>query len=397
MGEMPPEPNPEEQNSTSLPLRLSTKFANVGVYQPSQFSSGYPMGLASPMNPDWDFTAATHGGLPGLVQIGIDKTMEKVVEPSAAFALNHSPVGVFMRHVDPGYAFKPGQSVIPDQLLPLAKEKGAIPALTRALQSFTTPGSIALLPIAPESKLVKGAFATQAALAMPEQVVNVMNASTSADRRDAVTELGLNASMLGLAGKLNDKSPIKGPVEVPLPKPAEAVAPQPIVGHMPASSGSHRFGVTFEAFKDMANRGKVGYNPRGDVVSNEQLKSIQDKYTIGNDDLSCGRDPRYHWELGTAFGYTPNDICAFLAGKWPESLERDRPIDEESMKSGYGKAVKFGLFAEPADVISKGAVEFYQSTQPKPLSMKIGEESENSRILKENLLKKNNIGMQGVE
>lgn len=169
---------------------------------------------------DTGFTRATGGGLPGLFSKGVGALSEKVIEPAAAALMNSSigtQLGIYPK-------VEAGKSVIPDSLLPLAKEKGVIPDLTRALQSFTTPGSLATLPLAAESKLAQTGYAAQSISQIPQSLQKLSEAETPQEKSDAATELGLNVGMAALMGKGLKEKPAGQP-STPTPDARQITSP----------------------------------------------------------------------------------------------------------------------------------------------------------------------------
>ncbi len=140
-----------------------------------------------------DFTAATGGGLPGLVSKGIGAIQNNIIEPAVARGLS-AMTGNLVK-------VEPGKPLLTDEMLPLAKEQGIIPALTRTAQGLSTPGNLAMLPLAAESKLVQGGFAAGAVSSIPESLQKFVSAQTPEEKKDAATELGLNVAFAALMGK----------------------------------------------------------------------------------------------------------------------------------------------------------------------------------------------------
>lgn len=168
--------------------------------QRSQFSSGLSRAVPLADNPDWDFTKATRGGLPGILSDAIMAAQQKVIEPAATAAL---------KFIAPELEPEAGKPLIPDSVLPLAKEKGVIPALTRTLQGFTTPGNLLTLPLAAESKLLQAGYLTGAASSIPDSIQKIASAQTPEETRDAAAELGINVAMSAALGKGLSREPVK--------------------------------------------------------------------------------------------------------------------------------------------------------------------------------------------
>ena len=183
------------------------------VNQPSQYSSGLPASVPLSENPDWQFTAATRGGAPGILQDALAAANQKVIEPGAAWLMNKAVEGSNMTPLAPeDEPFKPGVSILPQEAFPMAKEQGFSAALTRALLGFTTPGSVLTLPLAAESKTAQQGFLAQAIISEPDAVGKLVTAQTPAEIRDAATELGVNTGMAYLMRhSLTEGEPVAPP------------------------------------------------------------------------------------------------------------------------------------------------------------------------------------------
>jgi hypothetical protein len=206
------------------------------VNQPSQYSSGLPASVPLSENPDWQFTAATRGGAPGILQDALAAANQKVIEPGAAWLMNKAVEGSNMTPLAPeDEPFKPGVSILPQEAFPMAKEQGFSAALTRALLGFTTPGSVLTLPLAAESKTAQQGFLAQAIISEPDAVGKLVTAQTPAEIRDAATELGVNTGMAYLMRhSLTEGEPVAPPgptgqttpsTPAPTPTPATPAAP----------------------------------------------------------------------------------------------------------------------------------------------------------------------------
>lgn len=75
----------EEEKPASKLLKLDIDPKSlIGVNQPSQFSSGFPLGLASPENPDWDLTRSASRP----VVAAVDKTLNNPVTKGLGIAFD---------------------------------------------------------------------------------------------------------------------------------------------------------------------------------------------------------------------------------------------------------------------------------------------------------------------
>ena len=183
--------NYKKASPVAPPIKLNPLY-NQGVHQPSEFSSGMGADVPISENPDWAFTKATRGGLPGILSDAANAIQSKVVEPAAAKLMNVVP---FHPKVEAG---KP---LIPDTWLPLADEKGFIPALSRTLKGFSTPGNIVTLPFALGSKAVQKVFLWAIAASAPDSIDELAKAETPNEIKDAATSLGINALFAGMLAK----------------------------------------------------------------------------------------------------------------------------------------------------------------------------------------------------
>jgi len=202
-----------DQTPPWLPKLSAMANPAAQVNQPSQFSSGSPASVPLDQNPDWQFTAATRGGATGVLQDALAAANQKVIEPGAAWLLNKAVEGSNMTPLAPEDApFKAGQPILPESAFPLAKEQGAIPALTRALLGFSTPGSALTLPLAAESKTAQTGFLAQALISEPDAVGKLVTAQTPGQLSDAAAELGINTGMAVLMRRsLTEGEPVAPP------------------------------------------------------------------------------------------------------------------------------------------------------------------------------------------
>jgi len=247
-----------------------SKIQATPVNQPSQFSSGLPASVPIADNPDWAFTKATRGGLPGLTQDAMAAGMGAVGDVTA-FAMNNlnRPLqwaGVPIPNVESG---KP---IIPDEALPLAKEKGVIPALTRILQGFTTPENIALLPLAVESKAIQGAFLAQSGMALPDAANKVLSAKTPEEQRDAGTELVANLAMAalmakGMSGKAAPEAPRTAAPEPPAAPAAESGFTAPADEVVAPAQPPAPFNPVAEAQNQLRSESKGTAAPGGETIN----------------------------------------------------------------------------------------------------------------------------------
>lgn len=233
-----PELTERDLAPSGRPGSLVDALQNIPAQMPSQFSSG--MGPEVPVadNPDYQFTKATRGGLPGIVADSMGALQQKVVEPAGAAILNslaqlgEGEAGI-APDKNPDDSFKPGEPIIPNEALPMATEKGIVPALTRALQGFTTPGSLITLPLAPESKLVQTGFMAGAASGIPDSLQKMANAKDPGELRDAATELGMNVGMAALMGKGIAKETPEIPLGEPMTPEAAAANAEAVRTSLP--------------------------------------------------------------------------------------------------------------------------------------------------------------------
>lgn len=151
--------------------------------------------MGGDIEPTTEFTKSTGGGISGLVPAAISSVQNKVIEPIASKIINAEMNPFGLKKIP---NVEEGKSIIPEKLLPLSKEKGVIPALTRTFQGLTTPGSILTVPLAVESKLVQAGYLGGALSSIPESIDQLAQAKTPEEERDAATQLGISVAMAAL-------------------------------------------------------------------------------------------------------------------------------------------------------------------------------------------------------
>jgi len=172
----------------------------------------------SPGGPEMDFARALYLDVPAKIGEGL-QTVMKPVEEVAAPLLSATTGAGLLRLATGGGAYEPGKSIIPG-LEPSPEAAGVIPSVRRAAAGMTTPGSIAVLPFAAgetiPAKLVQGAFAGGAAAAIPGSLEKLATAKTPAETRGALTDIGLEALMAGLAGSqaIRPRTVPEGPIRL---------------------------------------------------------------------------------------------------------------------------------------------------------------------------------------
>ncbi|MDE2098676.1 MAG: hypothetical protein KGL39_15585, partial [Patescibacteria group bacterium] len=190
--------------------------------------------LRQGLQPGTDFLVATRG-LGGILSDAVNAVNNRIVEPGAAALLNDlkDATAIESGQAPPARpAFVAGKSVIPEAALPLAKEKGVIPALTRTLQGFTTPGSLVTLPLAGMSKAVQSGYLLSALSSVPGAVQNLAAAQPGPETADAATELAVNLGMAGLMGREHGGEIAEQPAAATPAEPAKAapaVQPAPVM------------------------------------------------------------------------------------------------------------------------------------------------------------------------
>ncbi len=109
-------------------------------------------------------------------------------------------------------------------------------------------------------------------------------------------------------------------------------------------------------FTALAQKGRVGYNPLGNVVTKKAIRQLQKHFPI----REAGLWPRgwrisscYHWILGRAYGYREEDIFRMLArGAHMDIWNLDRRGNMPALNAippppafriAYNRALKDGL------------------------------------------------------
>lgn len=219
----PPSPTDVEAEEPKFGDDAYDKF-KMEEAQTSNLPS-YPITVPPSLNPDWDFTRATHG-VPIIAPLaavgeGIGEIQKNVIEPAAATVMTQlkratSPETAIMgpdahfpgsRESDLS-AVEPGKNLINLPHLSAQELEAATPAeriayaasnpISTTAEGFSTPGNIAMLPFA-ESKAVQGFFAAGAVAGLPESFKKLSEAKSLEDIVGAGSQLGIN---LGMAGAL---------------------------------------------------------------------------------------------------------------------------------------------------------------------------------------------------
>lgn len=194
------------ERGIALPEGLGEQLRKQDEFQ--QNLRAYTGGsFMSPGGPDMDFARALYQKVPAKIGEGLHAVM-KPVEAVATPVINQ------MRQAFGGNTYaltgelpvdtNPGETVFRG-LEPTADSRGIIPSLRRAAAGMTTPGGLALLPIAGGggalAKGVQGAFALGAGAAIPGGIQAFIEADTPAEKRGAATDVALSALFAGTMGR----------------------------------------------------------------------------------------------------------------------------------------------------------------------------------------------------
>jgi len=180
-----------------------------------QMQAYYGPGPFSPSGPEAEFTKKLYGDFPKSIGHGLELAMKPI-----AFAVR--PVFEQLRYATgpttygmtgemPG-PLKPGESVIEGLTAPGPDEKGIIPSLRHFSVGLSTPEMLAVMPFAPQSRILSGMFALGGAASIPPSLEALAQAETGAETRGALTDIGLGAMVTTGAGKaaLRERMPHAG-------------------------------------------------------------------------------------------------------------------------------------------------------------------------------------------
>ncbi len=213
------------ERGLELPEGLAEQLRKQDEFQQNlrAYTGGSPM---SPGGPDMEFARSLYGGAAGAaVKAGdvIGETLHTVMKPieaatrplfqtlrSATAPANYGMTGEFLPEL------KPGESVLYG-LEPPADARGVIPSVRRAAAGMTTPGAMALLPVAGGggaiAKGVQGAFALGAGAAIPGGIQSFIEADTPAEKRGAATDVALSTLFAGMIGREAVRPRVSKPIK----------------------------------------------------------------------------------------------------------------------------------------------------------------------------------------
>lgn len=186
----------------ALPEGLGEQLRKQDQFQQNlrAYTGGSPM---SPGGMDSDFTKSLFVDAPvaagGAIGRGIHALMTPIEKYASTLAMAQAP-DTFA--VDPGrvpLAAEPGKSIV-SGLEPPPEARGAIPSIRRTVAGMTTPGGIILAPLA-GARPIQAAFALGAASGIPGSVQELAQATTPAERRGALTDIGIGALFAGTMGR----------------------------------------------------------------------------------------------------------------------------------------------------------------------------------------------------
>lgn len=209
--QLEPKDDPLAIESQSLGSNISASD-KLGVFQPSQFSSGVQYQDPT-LNPDYDFTRATGGGLSGLLAKGVNSGMDLAGKAAVGIANLPTTIANKVRGAkegNPNYT-EPLQADQPAIHLPELTDddlktlnlppavKGVHDALRETLEGLTEPQMALTLPalgLESIAKPVTTAFATQLAANLPSDVQNITTAQGQEEAAKAWADTAIHAMML---------------------------------------------------------------------------------------------------------------------------------------------------------------------------------------------------------
>ena len=154
----------------------TTDYGGRGVHLPSQTSSGFAGPPSAQNMDDWGLVAAmaNAGKQEPMAQHLFDfgknlVTMPLAMPVQAAGELAEQPatdvLNTLARDFTGKMPFQPGKPILSP---PDPGTRGVVPAIERTVAGMTTPGNIAMLGLAPGSKLLQEGFLANAAASVPD-------------------------------------------------------------------------------------------------------------------------------------------------------------------------------------------------------------------------------------
>lgn len=203
---------PQQQSSVSANIPDINK---LGVFQPSQFSSGSQnVAPLNSENPDYDFSRATLGKVVPAVTTGINKVMDLAGRGVLSVANLPTTIANKVRgatpdspdYVQPLDKASPNPFQIPELTSDDAKTLGFSPivkgihnALSETWNGLTEPQMALAMPalgLGSLSKYATTAFATQLAANIPESIGNIADANTQEEKSKAWANAAIQGLML---------------------------------------------------------------------------------------------------------------------------------------------------------------------------------------------------------
>lgn len=233
-----------EDTSPDLSSVGSDAYDKFKLQEATAASAGLPLdsyqaSVPPSLNPDFDFTRATGGNptlaIMGAAAKGLSHAVAEVAVPvitglKRAMAPETALMNQGRADITPVEEGKPMLNL--PRLTPAEMESatpgertlaGVGEGLAGAYESFTTPESVALLPLA-EAKPVQAMFATQMAAAIPESLKAVDAAKTPDEKSKAITSLGLNVALTSalthsmMKEGVQNASQVTSPEGIPVPE-----------------------------------------------------------------------------------------------------------------------------------------------------------------------------------
>lgn len=184
------------------------------------------------------------------------------IDPSAMPGRNIVDTGPLPITNIPGTPVSPLKAIAPEFAQGIERKAGEF------LSGFTEPGQAALMAVAPESKLVQGLFATQAASQLPESIQTLSRARTPEELGAALMGTSADVAMAYLLGRgaLGREAPERiAPTQGPLAEgsvlPTPRGAPRP-VQEPPPTIQTVAADAAASAAKAMTDEATASYDPK---------------------------------------------------------------------------------------------------------------------------------------
>lgn len=298
----------------------------------------------SPFGMDSGFTKSLFIDAPiaagGAIGRGIHALMTPIEKYASTLAMAQAP-DTFA--VDPERApltSEPGKSIVPG-LEPPPESRGVIPSIRRTVAGMTTPGGIILAPLA-GARPVQAAFALGAASGIPGSVQELAQATNPAERRGALTDIGIGTLLAGTMGReavrprgSKAKVPTERAQQAKVEAAPEVITPKPdevrvgdqdltVVVQSPQKFGEQTAPGYVQIDSVRGGKNEWSSNPTKlieegyDIPTTEQLQSLpQGKYTMSQAKqmLKEKEAPIEKSKEEVETGFTPAQLQSAIAGE----------------------------------------------------------------------------------